>query len=75
MVKALVPKGRPLHTLTFVSFKVGVSHDLQSKAMDPSTWPCEIEFREFVDLGSKPQHFWKPVQIIDPGTTSSNQSQ
>lgn len=72
--KILVPKGRPLSTLTFVSFKVGVGHDLKSKAMDPSTWPPEIEFREFVEYGSNVPHFWKPAQGIDPGTPTLNQS-
>lgn len=75
VAKPLVPKGRPLSTLTFVSFKVGVRQELKSKAMDPSTWPPEIEFREFVDHGSNVQHFWKPALVLDPGTSSTNQSQ
>lgn len=75
VAKILVPRGRTLSTLTFVSFKVGVRHDLKAKAMDPSMWPPEIEFREFVDHGSNVQHFWKPMQGMDPGTSASNQSQ
>ncbi|XP_055633751.1 uncharacterized protein LOC129774078 [Toxorhynchites rutilus septentrionalis] len=75
IAKPLVPKGRPLSTLTFVSFKIGVSQDLKAKAMDPSTWPREIEFREFLEYGTNVQHFWKPPQVIDTGTSATNQSQ
>lgn len=38
VANSLVSRGR---TLSFISFKVGVSHDLKSKAMDPFTWPPE----------------------------------
>lgn len=69
VAKALVPRGRPLATLTFLSFKVGVKMDLKSKAMDPCTWPPEIQFREFIDTSTNVQHFWKPNQRTDPGTS------
>lgn len=72
VVKSLVPRGKPLSTLSFVSFKVGVRKDLKSKAMDPATWPQGIQFREFVDHGSNVQHFWKPPQRVDPGATASS---
>lgn len=71
IAKALVPKGRPPSTLTFISFKVGVSQDLKSKAMNPSTWPPQIQFREFIETNSTVQHFWKPSQRIDPGPSSA----
>lgn len=70
IAKALVPKGRPPSTLTFVSFKLGIPQDLKSKAMDPSTWPPQIQFREFIETSSSVQHFWKPHQRTDLGPTS-----
>lgn len=72
VAKSLIPKGRPLSTLTFMSFKVGVKQDLKSKALDPSTWPQGIEYREFEDYGSSVRHFWKPVPNTDPGASMSN---
>lgn len=75
VAKSLVPRGKPLSMLSFVSFKVGVQKDLKSKAMDPATWPQGIEFREFIDHGSNVRNFWKPTQRFDPGTTSSNHLQ
>lgn len=75
VVRSLVPRGKPLSMLSFVSFKVGVHNDYKSKAMDPATWPKGIQFREFVDNDSNSRHFWKPPQRIDPGATSSIQSQ
>lgn len=74
VAKALVPRGRPLSSLTFISFKVGVSQELKHKAMDPSTWPQEIQFREFVETGSSVRHFWKPGQAADPGASNNKES-
>lgn len=71
-VKSLVPKGRPLSELSFMSFKVGVHEDLKPNAMDPATWPQGIQFREFIDHGSNTRLFWKPAPRFDPGTTLSN---
>lgn len=66
--KSLIPKGRSPSTLSFVSFKVGVRHELKSKAMDPISWPQGIEFREFIeDEGRRTQHFWKPAPPADAG--------
>lgn len=75
VAKSLVPRGKPLSMLSFVSFKVGVNKGHKSKAMDPATWPQGIQFREFVDQESNARHFWKPPQRIDPGASSSNQLQ
>lgn len=70
VVKALVPKGRPVSTMSFISFKVGISEALKAKAMDTSTWPPEIQFREFIDNSPITQHFWKPGQNTNPGVPS-----
>lgn len=71
VVKSLVPRGKPLSMLSFVSFKVGVHKDLKSKAMDPATWPEGIQFREFIDHDSNVRNFWRPSLRLDPGATSS----
>ncbi|XP_055623048.1 uncharacterized protein LOC129766505 [Toxorhynchites rutilus septentrionalis] len=71
VAKSLIPRGRPLNTLTFVLFKVDINQSLKTKAMDPSTWPQGIEFREFEDNGSTSRHFWKPAPIADPGASTS----
>lgn len=71
VAKVLVPKGRPLSSFSFISFKVGVSNDLKSRALDPSNWPREIQFREFVETSSSVRHFWKPGQAADPGVSNN----
>ncbi|XP_019532961.2 uncharacterized protein LOC109404515 [Aedes albopictus] len=70
VAKALIPKGRPPSTLSFVSFKVGVSQELKCKALDPCTWPPQVQFREFIETTSNFQPFWKPSQRTDPGPSS-----
>lgn len=52
-VVKLVPKGKDISSLTFVSFKIGIDADLKSKALDPATWPEGIMFREFEDFGAQ----------------------
>lgn len=51
-VVKLVPKGKPIESLSFVSFKVGLDPSLKQKALNPETWPEGILFREFEDFGS-----------------------
>lgn len=46
-VRKLVPKGKSLDELTFVSFKVGVVSELKDIALSPATWQIGIAFREF----------------------------
>lgn len=43
----LIPKGRKLEELSFVSFKVGVQMDLREKALLATSWQKGIYFREF----------------------------
>lgn len=46
-VSKLVPKGKNLCELTFVSFKVGISMHLKDMALQSSSWQKGIVFREF----------------------------
>ncbi|XP_053698959.1 uncharacterized protein LOC128745922 [Sabethes cyaneus] len=46
-VVKLVPKGKTLEELTFVSFKAGVEMDLKDLALSRSTWQKGIIFRPF----------------------------
>lgn len=46
-VAKLVPKGRTLVELTFVSFKVGLDPELKETALAASSWQKGITFREF----------------------------
>lgn len=52
-VVKLIPKGRDLTTLNFISFKVGVDIGSKTEALSCETWPQDVLFREFVDNGSK----------------------
>lgn len=66
----LVAKSKDIQTMSFVSFKVGVSTNLKAKALSSSTWPKGMLFREFVD-NRKAENFWKPpgLPINTPQTT------
>lgn len=48
-VVRLVPKGAEVARLIFVSFKVGLDPSLKDLALNASTWPSGILFREFID--------------------------
>lgn len=58
-VVKLVPKGKDTTGLSFISFKIGLDPELKNIALDPSTWPEGILFREFEDYGTP--HFRKPL--------------
>lgn len=62
-VRKLVPRGRDIRELSFVSFKVGIPEVLQEKALHQDTWPCEILCREFED---KSQMGFDPVVQLAP---------
>lgn len=53
IVAKLVPKGRDVAMLSFVSFKIGIDKGLKTKALDPATWPEGILFREFENFGGQ----------------------
>lgn len=49
-VVRLVPKGKDVSNITFVSYKVGLDPGLKESALDPASWPFGMRFREFVEL-------------------------
>lgn len=70
-VDKLVPRGKDTSNLTFVSFKIGIAHELKEKAMTSSTWPLGIRFREFENYSSNRMGFWDPtVDQPQPETPS-----
>lgn len=52
-VRSLVPRGRQLSELTFVSFKVTATDEIYAKLMDPTFWPNNATIREF-EIREKP---------------------
>lgn len=54
----LVPWWKSQNSFDFVSYKVVLDKRWKTKAMDPSTWPKGVRFREFV---RKRISTWKPV--------------
>nr|XP_029733376.1 uncharacterized protein LOC115269108 [Aedes albopictus] len=60
----LIKRGTDVNTLNFVSFKVGVDPKYRTAALDPSTWPRGILFREFED--NRSSNYWMPD--TDPQT-------
>lgn len=59
-VVKLVPRGKDIRTLTFISYKIGIPFELKSIALASETWPRGIRFREFENTGNKKQFFWRP---------------
>lgn len=70
-VAKLVPRGKDARSLTFISFKIGMSIDLKEKAMCVDTWPVGIKFREFANTGSTQAVFWKPSDRNNPPVAQS----
>lgn len=52
-VVKLIPRGKDISTLNFVSFKVGVAFGFKEKALSCETWPETVRFRQFDDSRSK----------------------
>lgn len=69
----LVPKGKTIESLSFVSFKIGLDPSLQQKALDPETWPEGLLFREFEDYGAPKFRFTLTTtpSLLTPQTASS----
>ncbi|XP_055623306.1 uncharacterized protein LOC129766731 [Toxorhynchites rutilus septentrionalis] len=64
----LVAKGKDVSSMSFISFKLGISSDLKAKALSTATWPKGILFREFKD--NRPvANFWQPPRT--PNADSS----
>lgn len=68
-VRKLVPKGRDVSELSFVSFKVGLPVDLKDVALCKDTWPSLILCREFEDYNS--QSGFDPDRPQAPATEQS----
>lgn len=49
IVRRLLARDRDVSSVTYISFKVGLPLALKEKALDPSTWPHGVSFREFLD--------------------------
>ena len=45
----LVPKGKDVSNMTFVSFKIGLPPTLKSLALNSESWHDGLMFREFID--------------------------
>lgn len=56
-VRKLVPPWRDAATMDYVSFKIGIATNLKNMAMESSTWPKGLRFREFVNAESS---VWEP---------------
>lgn len=70
----LVKQGTDVNSLNFISFKVGVDPKYRTKAIDPSSWPKGILFREFEDNRAK--NYWMPEPTtpsitVTPSTTET----
>lgn len=54
----LVKQGTDVKSLNFISFKVGIDPKYREAALNPSSWPKGILFREFED--SRASNYWLP---------------
>lgn len=57
-VRKLVPRWRSYEETDSISFKVILDTEFKAVAMDPSTWPRGVKYREFVERCNT----WKPNQ-------------
>lgn len=64
----LIKKDTETTNMRSVSFKIGLPCSLRSKALEPSTWPRGIYFREFKTDHRHPSVFWKPTVTQRPPT-------
>lgn len=56
-VRKLVPPWKDPATMDYVSFKVGIAENFKDMAMETSTWPKGLRFREFVNAENS---LWAP---------------
>lgn len=59
----LVPKGKDVSNMSFVSFKIGIEPSLKERALLASTWLDGLVFREFVDQSKNSRH--PPIETMD----------
>lgn len=72
-VHKLVPAGKDLSTLDYVSFKVDVPGNLFNELLSPSMWPKGIRVREFEHRPRKPRSdavFLPPIIAAIPGAST-----
>lgn len=60
----LIKQGTDVNSLNFISFKVGIDPEYRTAALDPSSWPSGILFREFENTNER--NYWMP----EPSTPS-----
>lgn len=70
VVVRLVAMNKDVNSMSFISYKVGVSADLKAKALSSSTWPKGMLFREFVD-NRRNENFWKPTELSQRNSPKS----
>lgn len=58
-VTKLVPHWRSCNAVDYISFKVVLNNRWKNKAMNPSTWPKGVKFREFIKR--QRNDAWKPI--------------
>lgn len=84
VIHPLIPRGLDPGTLNFISYKVGLPMSLRDKAMEPSSWPLGLVFREFIDRRQNVPHFRRPsaepplhqpAAPLSPNYTHQQQSQ
>lgn len=68
----LIKPGTDVNTLNFISFKVGVDPKYRTAALDPTSWPKGVLFREFED--TRARNYWMP-EINTPSITVTSDSQ
>ncbi|XP_053691161.1 uncharacterized protein LOC128739690 [Sabethes cyaneus] len=69
----LVPRGKDLNTLNYVSFKIGLSGRFKEKALSCDSWPEHIRFRQFEDNRAKNLPRVVSLSLAEsPGTTTSS---
>lgn len=60
----LIPKGKNINELTFVSFKLSVPNELVPLVSDTFYWPEGVEVREFLPKNDK-----SPLNVRPPAVT------
>lgn len=63
-VVKLVPRGKELSAMSFVSFKVGISPQLKCIALARDSWPENVFFREFEDRSKNQPEVTRITRIV-----------
>lgn len=68
-VVKLVPKDKDVSTLSFITFKIGLSKNLREIALSNNTWPENVHFREFVSYSKNQRPVVKVATVAAPPNT------